>query len=73
MQGLRQPVAVKMGVLAGATPTLAREEALQIEARLLHLLQHPHIVSVLGVVTRTQPTFLCLEYMVNGDLKTYLR
>jgi hypothetical protein len=72
-QGLRQPVAVKMGVVAGAAPSLSREEALQMEARLLHLLQHPHIVGVLAVVTHTQPTLLCLEYMVNGDLKTYLR
>jgi hypothetical protein len=73
MQGLRQTVAVKMGVVAGAAPTLAREEALQMEARLLYQLRHPHIVSVLAVVTRTQPSMLCLEFMTNGDLKTYLR
>jgi hypothetical protein len=73
MQGLRRAVAVKMGVAGGSAPSQGREEALQMEARLLHLLQHPHIVSVLAVVTRTLPTLLCLEYMVNGDLKTYLR
>jgi hypothetical protein len=49
------------------------EEALQLEARLLHQLQHPHIVQVLAVVTMSFPTWICLEFMPNGDLKTYLR
>ncbi len=52
---------------------MAGEEALQLEARLLHQLQHPHIVQVLAVVTQSLPTLVCLEYMQNGDLKTYLR
>jgi hypothetical protein len=52
---------------------LAGEEALQLEARLLHQLQHPHIVRVLAIVTQTLPTWICLEYMAGGDLKTYLR
>jgi hypothetical protein len=52
---------------------VAGEEALQLEARLLHQLRHPHIVQVLAVVTKSLPTLICLEYMQNGDLKTYLR
>jgi hypothetical protein len=57
----------------GGTGDVAGEEALQLEARLLHQLRHPHIVQVLAVVTRSLPTLICLEYMQNGDLKTYLR
>jgi hypothetical protein len=52
---------------------LAGEEALQLEARLLHQLRHPHIVQVLAVVTKSLPTLICIEYMQNGDLKNYLR
>jgi len=51
----------------------AAEEALQVEARLLHQLRHPHVVSVVALVTQTLPTWVCLEYMAGGDLKTYLR
>jgi hypothetical protein len=57
--------------LAGAG--MAGQEALQLEARLLHQLRHPHIVQVLATVTFTIPTLVCLEFMHNGDLKTYLR
>ncbi|XP_017878213.1 insulin-like receptor [Ceratina calcarata] len=32
-----------------------------------------HVVKLLGVVTRTQPTLVIMELMVNGDLKKYLR
>ncbi|XP_012136523.2 insulin-like receptor-like isoform X2 [Megachile rotundata] len=32
-----------------------------------------HVVKLLGVVTRGQPTLVIMELMVNGDLKTYLR
>ena len=70
------PVAVKMlrGDKGGAmVGNMAGEEALQLEARLLHQLQHAHIVQVLATVTTSLPTMVCLEYMQNGDLKTYLR
>lgn len=32
-----------------------------------------HVVKLLGVVTRGQPTLVIMELMVNGDLKRYLR
>lgn len=31
------------------------------------------VVRLLGVVSQTQPTFVVMELMTNGDLKTYLR
>jgi uncharacterized protein (DUF1501 family) len=69
-------VAVKLASAQKQMATTDRttsEEALQLEARLLHQLRHPHIVQVLAVVTKSFPTWVCLEYMQNGDLKTYLR
>jgi serine/threonine protein kinase len=50
-----------------------KEERMLIEARLLHISAHPRIVRLLHVVSQTLPCMLCLEYMGNGDLKTYLR
>lgn len=32
-----------------------------------------HVVRLLGVVSRGQPTLVVMELMENGDLKTYLR
>jgi hypothetical protein len=49
------------------------EEGLQLEARLLYQLQHPHIVRVVATVMTSLPSFICFEFMANGDLKTYLR
>ncbi len=75
----KAPVAIKTvraadSVTVGNVAALAAaEEALQLEARLLHQLKHPHIVRVLAIVTRSLPTWVCLEYMPGGDLKTYLR
>ena len=32
-----------------------------------------HILRLLGVVSKGQPTYVIMEYMANGDLKTFLR
>ena len=32
-----------------------------------------HVVKLLGVVSKTQPTLVIMELMANGDLKTFLR
>ena len=32
-----------------------------------------HVVKLLGVVSKAQPTLVIMELMANGDLKTYLR
>jgi hypothetical protein len=57
----------------GAGASLADDEALQLEARLLQHFAHPHIVRVVALVTKSLPTMIALEYLANGDLKTYLR
>lgn len=43
------------------------------EARILCALDHPHITCVVGVVFRSDPNVIALEFMKGGDLKSYLR
>ena len=33
----------------------------------------PHVVRLLGVVSRGQPTYVVMEFMAQGDLKNWLR
>lgn len=49
------------------------KEKLRAEARVLSRLDDPHIVRVIGVVTRNDPMALVLEYLENGDLNQFLR
>ena len=49
------------------------DEALLVEGLLLHGLQHDRFVRLVAVVSTADPFMLCLEYMENGDLKTFLR
>lgn len=35
-------------------------------------MDHPNVVSLIGVVTRGRPLYVVLEHMRNGSLKSYL-
>lgn len=50
-----------------------RSAALVLEACVLRTLKHPRIVALVGIATQSQPAVLCLEYMANGDLRSFLR
>ena len=41
-------------------------------SRMLHL-SHANVVCLLGVCMLTKPQFIVVEYMANGDLRSYLR
>jgi insulin receptor len=43
------------------------------EAELMTQLNCNHVVKLIGVVSKSQPVFVVMELMVNGDLKTFLR
>lgn len=43
------------------------------EAHLLAVLVHPNILSVLGVVKDSLPMMVATPFMINGDLRLYLR
>ncbi|XP_065844501.1 uncharacterized protein [Oscarella lobularis] len=50
-----------------------REDFLE-EIRLMKRIgQHPHIVSLLGCITTSEPLCLIVEYCMHGDLLNYLR
>lgn len=42
------------------------------EADMMKRFEHRNIVKLLGVCTRTEPVYTVMEYMLYGDLKTYL-
>ena len=43
------------------------------EAHMLAKFNHPNVLGLLKVVTRTEPILVVLPYMPNGDLKGFLR
>jgi len=43
------------------------------EATVMKAFNAYHVVRLLGVVSKTQKPMVLMEYMLNGDLKTYLR
>lgn len=43
------------------------------EAQILKTLQHPNIITLLGVCCEKEPIYILTEYMVNGRLSLYLR
>ncbi|KAL4235040.1 hypothetical protein ACF0H5_006678 [Mactra antiquata] len=42
------------------------------EAELMKRFSHHNIVSLLGVCTREEPAYFIMEFLLHGDLKTYL-
>ncbi len=48
------------------------EQKFLSEARLLASLSHPHIITLLGVVSKSKPVMMIMELM-STDLKTHLR
>ena len=63
-------VAVKMLKAKSSVTTSA---SFVDEAERTKDLDHANVVKLLGVVFRSEPLLIVLEYMENGDLKTYLR
>ncbi len=51
----------------------AMQVRMLLEAHLLHVLPHEHIIQLVAVVTSEIPVLVCTEYMAGGDLKTFLR
>lgn len=63
------PVAVKT-LKAGSSP----EEKLDFlsEAETMKKFEHKNIVKLLGVCTKGEPAYAIMEFMLHGDLKTFL-
>ena len=43
------------------------------EAHMLAQFNHPNVMGLLKVVTKSEPVLVILPYMPNGDLKGYLK
>ena len=69
--GFPRRVAVKSRFAHEDDPAV--DEALLIEALVLHALEHPAVLGLVGISTHAMPFLVATELMVNGDLKTYLR
>ncbi|KAL8574212.1 hypothetical protein ACOMHN_066395 [Nucella lapillus] len=65
---LSKEVAVKMQKI-----DCVSTEAFLDEAQILKTLQHPNIISLVGVCCQNEPVYLLMEYMANGRLSLYLR
>lgn len=63
-------VAVKM-----LRPGASTDEKLDFlaEAEAMKRLEHPNVVRLLGVVTRSEPVCCVMEFLLHGDLKGYLQ
>jgi proto-oncogene tyrosine-protein kinase ROS len=63
-------VAIK--TLRKGANTSEKQEFIQ-EAKLMAQFRHPHIIQLLGICVDTDPCYLLLELMGDGDLLSYLR
>eukprot|EP01137_Pigoraptor_chileana_P010635 Opistho-2@4070 len=69
--GGRPRVCAAKSVKTGAT--LEDRLAFISEAKIMHGLSHPHVISLCGVVTREEPMLALLEYAAYGNLRSFVR
>ena len=68
----------KWGQVAVAVKTLKEGSSIDqkidflSEAEMMKRFEHPNVVQLIGVCTKHEPVWTVMEYMLYGDLKTYL-
>jgi len=72
-QQSRRQVAVKAVRFAGRDGDHRTTLQALLEARLLAVMRHPHLVQLLGICMTYMPIQLVLEYCEWGDLRSFLR
>ena len=72
MLGQRGSQAVALKFLKDGASTV-EQAAFKQEAYRVYKMHHEHVVRLLAVHFETEPSFLAIELMVNGDVKSYLR
>lgn len=70
MSGVESRVAVK--TLKAQANDKAKLDFL-VEASIMSQFEHPNIIRLEGVVTKSEPPMIICEFMENGSLDTYLR
>lgn len=70
MNGVETPVAIK--TLKPGSADKCRNDFLT-EASIMGQFEHPNVIVLQGVVTKSNPVMIITEYMENGSLDTFLR
>lgn len=70
MNGMDIDVAIK--TLKAGSLDKARNDFLT-EASIMGQFEHPNVIFLQGVVTKSNPVMIITEYMENGSLDTFLR
>ena len=70
VDGTKRPLAIKM--LKDSSNEENKLKFLQ-EATIMLQFNHPKIVALVGVVTKSEPVLICLEFMELGSLRSYLK
>lgn len=70
MSGVDIDVAIK--TLKAGSLDKARNDFLT-EASIMGQFEHPNVIFLQGVVTKSNPVMIITEYMENGSLDTFLR
>lgn len=70
MSGIDIDVAIK--TLKAGSLDKARNDFLT-EASIMGQFEHPNVIFLQGVVTKSNPVMIITEYMENGSLDTFLR
>ena len=65
----REKIAIKMLI----TESVESIEKFKQEATVFNYLSHNDVVKMIGVQFQSAPYMIMMEYMTNGDLKSYLR
>lgn len=65
--------AVKVAVKMMKDKSQLSKQSFVSEAERLKPLKHENVCALLGVVFRSEPFLIVLEFMANGDLKSYMR
>ncbi|XP_022236966.1 ephrin type-A receptor 5-like, partial [Limulus polyphemus] len=68
----RPEIAVAIKTLKPGSPDKARMDFLT-EASIMGQFDHPNVIYLQGVVTKSNPVMIITEYMDNGSLDTFLR
>ncbi|EDQ92557.1 uncharacterized protein MONBRDRAFT_13966, partial [Monosiga brevicollis MX1] len=62
----------RLKVAVKESKTLQEDNTLMLEAQMMMSLLHPHLVALVGTCMLERPYQLVVEFMANGDLKSYL-
>jgi ephrin-B len=70
--GCRTEIDVAIKTLKPGSSDKARNDFLT-EASIMGQFEHPNVIFLQGVVTKSNPVMIITEYMENGSLDTFLR